>query len=145
MGTQENGAVFQRVIDELVNKGNIGIVDELFTPDFVEHSGLPSPMAASGCEAVKQTFRVVRAAFPDLRAEVRQVVAQGEYVVVYMTWHGTQTGEFVGIPPTGKSVSFDVFDLVRVVDGKMAEHWGLTDQLALLQQLGAVSLPGGGQ
>ncbi len=146
MGTQENAAVFQRVIDEMVSNGNVGIVDELFAPDFVEHNELPPPMmAASGRETAKQVFRVLRATFPDLRAEVRQVVAQGEYVVVFMTWYGTQRGEFLGIPPTGKSAAFQVFDMVRVVDGKITDHWGIVDQLAMLQQLGAISLPGGGQ
>ena len=146
MGTQENAAVFQRVIDEMVSNGNVGIVDELLAPDFVEHNELPPPMmAASGRETAKQVFRVLRATFPDLRAEVRQVVAQGEYVVVFMTWYGTQRGEFLGIPPTGKSAAFQVFDMVRVVDGKITDHWGIVDQLAMLQQLGAISLPGGGQ
>ena len=146
MSTQENAAVFQRVIDELVNNGNVDIVDALFAPDFVEHNESLLPMmAARGRETVKQTFLVLRAAFPGLHAEVRQVVAQGEYVVVYMTWHGTQNGQFVVIPPTGKSVSFEVFDMVRVVDGKFAEHWGLVDQLALFQQLGVIALSGGGQ
>ena len=146
MGTQENAAVFQRVIDEMVSNGNVDIVDELLAPDFVEHNELPPPMmAASGRETAKQVFRVLRATFPDLRAEVRQVVAQGEYVVVFMTWHGTQHGEFLGIPPTGKAASFGVFDMVRVVDGKITEHWGIVDQLAMLQQLGALSLPGAGQ
>ena len=146
MGTQENAAVFQRVIDEMVSNGNVDIVDELLAPDFVEHNELPPPMmAASGRETAKQVFRVLRATFPDLRAEVRQVVAQGEYVVVFMTWYGTQRGEFLGIPPTGKSAAFQVFDMVRVVDGKITDHWGIVDQLAMLQQLGAISLPGGGQ
>ncbi len=146
MGTQENAAVFQRGIDEMVSNGNAGIADELFAPDFVEHNEFPPPMmAASGRETAKQVFRVLRATFPDLRAEVRQVVAQGEYVVVFMTWYGTQRGEFLGIPPTGKSAAFQVFDMVRVVDGKITDHWGIVDQLAMLQQLGAISLPGGGQ
>jgi predicted ester cyclase len=145
MGTQENAAIFQRVIDELVSKGNFAIVDELFAPNFVEHNDLPAPMrAVSGRETAKQGFRVLRVAFPDLHAEVHQVVAQGEYVVVFMTWHGTQNGEFLGIPPTGKSASFGVFDMVRVVDGKITDHWGIVDQLTAFQQLDVIALPGGG-
>ena len=145
VSTQENAAIFQRVVEEMVNKGNFDIVNELFAPDFVEHNQLPPPMlAASGRETVRQVFRVLRAAFPDLRAEIHQVVAQSEHVVIYMTWHGTQNGEFLGIPPTGKSASFQVFDMVRVVDGKITDHWGILDQLAIFQQLGVISLPGGG-
>jgi predicted ester cyclase len=58
-----------------------------------------------------------------------------------MTWQGTQSGEFLGIPPTGKRVTWGVFDMVRVAEGKIAEHWGLMDQLSLMQQLGVIPIP----
>ena len=80
-------------------------------------------------------------AFPDLRAEIEDNVADDDKVVFRMTRRATHTGAFMGIPPTGKQVEFGVFDLVRVADGKLVEHWGLLDQLTLLQQLGVVPTP----
>jgi predicted ester cyclase len=69
------------------------------------------------------------------------VVAQDDLVVFMTTWRGTQTGAFMGIPPTGKQVAWKVFDTIRVVDGKCVEHWGLMDQMSLMQQLGVIPTP----
>lgn len=94
---------------------------------------------------MRQLFSVLHTAFPDLRGEIEDIVAQDDKVVFRMTWRGTQTGDFLGIPATGKPVSFEVFDMARVAGGKIAEHWGLPNNLKLLQQLGAVPAPGGQQ
>lgn len=140
MGTQENIALFRRVVDELVNNGNVAAVDELMTPDFVEHETLP-PGLPAGREGVKQLFTLLHTAFPDLHGDIEDVVAAGDKVVFRMTWRGVQTGQFFDISPTGKRVAFDVFDMARVEGGKMVEHWGLSNQLSLLQQLGVVPVP----
>jgi steroid delta-isomerase-like uncharacterized protein len=139
MATQDNVNVFRRVIDELISDGNLVKVDELFAPDFVEHELLPG--VPQGREGAKQLFSLLHSAFPDIRAEIEHVVAQDDKVVFHMTWRGTQTGSFMGIPPTGKQVAFKVFDMVRVADGKVAEHWGLLDQFSLMQQLGVIPTP----
>ena len=139
MATQDSVNVLRRVIDEMVNNGNLAAFDELFAPDFIEHE-LP-PGVPQGREGTKQLFSLLHSAFPDIRAEIKQVVAQDDKVVCYQTWRGTQTGSFIGIPPTGKQVAFEVFDMVRVADGKVAEHWGLLDQLSLMQQLGVIPTP----
>jgi predicted ester cyclase len=72
------------------------------------------------------------------------LVIQGDMVAARLVVTGTHRGDFAGIPPTGKAVSMQVFDLIRVVDGKATEHWGLSDQFGLLQQLGAIPAPGHG-
>jgi steroid delta-isomerase-like uncharacterized protein len=137
--TQDNINVFRRLVDELINNGNLAAFDELFAPDFVEHE-LP-PGVPQGREGTRQLFSMLHEAFPDLRAEIEDVVANDDKVVFRMNWRGTQTGTFLGIPPTAKPVDFGVFDMVRVADGKIAEHWGLMDQLSLMQQLGVVPTP----
>jgi steroid delta-isomerase-like uncharacterized protein len=139
VATQDSVNVFRRVIDELINNGNLAVFDELIAPDFVEHE-LP-PGVPPGREGTKQLFSSLHIAFPDIRAEIEDVVAQDDKVVFHMTWRGTHTGPFMGIPPTGKRVAFEVFDMVRVADGKVAEHWGLMNQLSLLQQLGVIPTP----
>jgi steroid delta-isomerase-like uncharacterized protein len=139
MATEDSINVFRRLVAELINDGNVAAFDELFAPDFVEHE-LP-PGVPQGREGTRQLFSALHTAFPDLRAEIEDVVAQDDKVVFRMTWQATQSGEFLGIPPTGKRVTWGVFDMVRVADGKIAEHWGLMDQLSLMQQLGLIPTP----
>ena len=86
----------------------------------------------------------LRAAFPDFRPEIHWQVAAGNLVTTYKTYHGTHRGEFLGIPATGKKVSFYTVDAMRVVNGKITEHWGVATLLDLMQQLGVVP-PLGGQ
>jgi steroid delta-isomerase-like uncharacterized protein len=138
--SQDNIALFRRILDELANKGNVAIIDELFAPDFVEHEQLP-PGIPAGREGVKALFSAVRAAFPDLRAEVEDVIAQDDRVVMRETWTGTHTGEYFGVPATGRQVSMQVVDIARFAHGKVVEHWGVADQLSLLQQLSAIPTP----
>jgi steroid delta-isomerase-like uncharacterized protein len=138
--SQDNIALFRRILDDLANKGNVAIIDELFAPDFVEHEELP-PGIPAGREGVKALFSAVRAAFPDLRAEVEDVIAQDDRVVMRETWTGTHTGEYFGVPATGRQVSMQVVDIARFAHGKVVEHWGVADQLSLLQQLSAIPTP----
>ena len=137
MESQENVAVFQRFVDEVINGGNVSYIDEVVSPDFVEHEELP-PGMPDGREAPKALFSLLHVAFPDLHAEIDDTLAQDDRVLLRMTWTGTQTGDFMGIPPTGRRVEFDVYDIVRVVGGKITEHWGLINQMKLMQQLGMV-------
>ena len=79
------------------------------------------------------------------KATIDDIVAEGNKVVIRQTWSGTQKGEWMGMPPTGKSVSFGVIDIIRIADGKFVEHWGQMDSMGMMQQLGAVPAPGEGQ
>jgi steroid delta-isomerase-like uncharacterized protein len=130
-------------MEEVFNRGNISLVDELFAPDFVEHEELP-PGIPPGREAVKQLPTMFRSAFPDFKVTIDDVIAEGDKVVVRSTWSGTHKGEFMGIPPTGKSVSFGVFDTIRIAGGKFVEHWGQMDTIGMMQQLGVIPAPGEG-
>ena len=141
MATEQNKALFRRMVEEIFNRGNMSLADEFIAPDFVEHEELP-PGIPPGREGVKQLTAMFRSAFPDFKATIDDMIAEGDKVVVRMTWRGTHKGEFMGIPPTGKSVSFGVIDIVRFAGDKFAEHWGLMDSMSMMQQLGAVPAPG---
>lgn len=140
MTTEQNKATFRRFVEEVFNKGNVDMVDELVAPDFVENEELP-PGFPPGREGVKQLTRMMRSAFPDYKATIEDMVAEGDKVTVRMTWSGTHKSEFMGIPATGKRVTFGVFDIVRFSNDKFAEHWGLMDDTSLMRQLGAVPAP----
>jgi predicted ester cyclase len=143
MSTQQNKNLFRRVMEEVFNQGNTSLVDELIAPDFVEHEELP-PGTPAGPEGVKQLSTALRSAFPDFRATIDDIIAEGDKVVTRSTWSGTHKGEFMGIAPTGKSVSFGVIDIVRIAGGKFVEHWGQMDNVGLMQQLGVTPAPGQG-
>ncbi len=144
MSTEQNKELATRMIEEIFNRGDVGKADEFLAPDFVEREELP-PGLPGGREGVKQLAMMLRSAFPDLKATVEDILAEGDKVVIRQTWTGTHTGgEFMGVPPTGKRVSVGVIDIIRVADGKFAEHWGQMDSMAMMQQLGAIETPGQG-
>ena len=141
MQTQQNKALFRQFVEEVFNRGNMSAIDELVAPDFIEHEELP-PGITPGLEGSKQMTMMLHSAFPDFKATIDDMLAEGDKVVVRMTWSGTHKGEFMGIPPTGKSVSFGVIDIVRFAGDKFVEHWGLMDSTSMMQQLGSVPAPG---
>jgi steroid delta-isomerase-like uncharacterized protein len=131
-------------VDEIFNRGNMGLADELLAPHFVEREELP-PGIPRDREGVKQLAMMLRSAFPDFKATIDDIIAEGDKVVIRQTWSGTQRGEFMGIPPTGKRVSFGVIDVIRIAGGKVVELWGQMDSMRMMQQLGAIPAPGQGK
>ena len=141
MSTEQNKAMARQMIEEVFSRGDLSRVDEYLAPDFVEREELP-PGIPRDREGVKQLTAILRSAFPDFKATIDDLVAEGDKVVIRQTWTGTHKGEFMGVPPTGKSVSFGVIDILRLTGGKVVEHWGLMDSMSLMQQLGASPTPG---
>jgi len=135
MSTEQNKALVRQMVEEIFNRGNMSRLGEFVAPDFVEHEELPPGVD------VELMTTMLRSAFPDFKATIDDIVAEGDKVVIRQTWSGTQKGEFMGVPPTGKSVSFGVIDIIRVAGGKFAEHWGQMDSTGLMQQLGAIPTP----
>jgi predicted ester cyclase len=140
MSKQSNKALVRRLVDEVQNRGNIAAVDEIAAPMFVNHSAPPS--VPSDREGVKQVTLLFRQAFPDGSMTVEDMIAEGDAVATRKTFRGTHEGEFMGIPPTGRHVAIGLIDIVRVVDGRVVEHWNVVDNLGLLQQLGVLPSPG---
>jgi steroid delta-isomerase-like uncharacterized protein len=119
-----------------VSAGNLGVIDELVADDVIEHEEFPG--LEPNKDGVKQFFAMFRSAFPDLRMEADETVSEGELVCVRGTMSGTHQGEFMGIPASGKRFEIRGFDMVRVRDGQVVEHWGVTDMMSMMQQLGAM-------
>ena len=140
MSIEQNKALVRQMVEEIFNGGNMSLVDELFAVDFVEHEELP-PGLPPGREGAKALTMAMRSAFPDFKATIEQMIAEGDNVFLRMTWSGTQAGEFMGIPSTGKQFAVGVFDVVRIEDGQIVEHWGLMDSMDMMQQLGAMPGP----
>lgn len=140
MPGEENKALFRRYITELVNHGNMDVADELVAAGYIEHEAGP-PGSPSGPEGVKHFFGMLRDAFPDAQITVEDQLAEGDKVVSHVVCRGTHNGEFMGIPPTGRSVVYEAIDIVRISGGQIVEHWGVTDNLGLLQQLCAYPCP----
>lgn len=129
-------ALVRRFYDEVVNGGNLDLIDELVAEDFVDHEEFPG--MATDREGVKAFMGMMQEAFDGFRIDAEQLVAEGDIVAARITMRGTHSGEFMGVPATGKQIEVPGFDMVRFADGKVAEHWGVTDAMTMMQQLGAL-------
>jgi predicted ester cyclase len=133
--SEQNKAVFRRIVDEVFNQGRLATADELGA-GYIEHT--PAPGQAPGIEGFKQMVQMLRGAFPDLRVTIEDLIAEGDRVVARMTTSGTHRGEFMGLAPSGKRFTISEIHILRVANGKVLEHWGVADDFGMLQQLGAV-------
>jgi steroid delta-isomerase-like uncharacterized protein len=140
MSLIDNKNTVRRFLDEMFNKGRYTTADELLSVDFVDHSplqGLPPNR-----DGFKQSFVIFRNVFPDMLYAIEDIVAEGDMVVVRWSATGTQKGELMGLPPTGKHIAITGIDIFRLANGKLVEMWLSWDQLGMLQQLGAIPKPG---
>ncbi len=138
MSLGDNKALVRRFIQEVQNQHNLAAIDELYSPDFVDHSASPGQ---NGIEGTKEFFTMMFAAFPDMHFAILQQVAEGDQVMTHKTFHGTHQGTFLGIPASGKQVSVEVMDILTIRAGKITDHWTVADFLSMLQQIGAVPAP----
>jgi predicted ester cyclase len=130
--------VLRRMLDEGFSTGDDAIVDELCSPDLIEHQFGLAGGGAAAIEHVKAAIRDVHAAAPDLRFTIEDAVESGDTIWVRARGVGTATGAFFG-PPSGNAVDFTVIDVARVVDGRIVEHWGVPDRFAMLAQTGVLA------
>ncbi len=135
---EDNVDLVRRFYDEIFNKGNLAVADEIIAAEFVEHIPQPIPgtHSTTGPEAIRSFAAMFRAAIPDLHIAIDDVIAAGDKVVTRVTWAGTQKGQLFGADPTGKRLSFMGIDIVQVQNGKLVEHWGQVDVLGALSELG---------
>ena len=139
MSVVENKAIVWRIFAEL-NKGNAAVLDELLDANCIfRAAGIED---IRGTEGVKQRVNTALSAFPDYRAEIYDVLAEGDKVMVRLTEKGTHEGELMGIAPTGEKVKAWAMVVVRIVGGKVVESWALGDRLGLLQNLGVIPSSG---
>jgi len=136
MSTEESKALVRREYEQGVNKKDFDVRDGALASNYLGH--FPGVPPIQGIEAFKQFTSGFFTAFPDLQTTIEDLIAEGDKVAVRQTWRGTHTGNFLGIPPTGKQVVFTSTEFYRVAGGKLAEEWVELDMLGLLQQLGAI-------
>jgi len=128
-------AVVRRNTEEVQGGGNFELFDELFADDFLDHT--PQPGRTPDKTGAKELYHVLREAFPDFHAVIHWQAADGNLVTTYKTYHGTHKGEIFGVPATGREIHFETVDAMRVVDGRITEHWGVANLFSLLEQIGA--------
>src|SRR6266540_2833453 len=136
----------KEVLRQFVKAWDAGDTDsfgDFIATDAVDHQGMPG--VPQGLDGVKQIAVMTQAAFPDASTEIHNLIAEGDLVSALQTVRGTHRGEFMGMPATGKPFEITVIDIVRIADGKMAEHWGLIDQAGMMMQLGLRPMPPGAE
>ena len=143
MSDDSNREFIERYFDEVTNKGDLDLADELFAPDYIHHDPAnPDPKGVVGVEDVKRHLKELIDAFPDMQFTVDDVISQGDDVVARWTATLTHTGDYFGIPPTNKSATITGMNTWRLKDGMAVEGWVSRDDLQLLQQLGVIPTPG---
>jgi steroid delta-isomerase-like uncharacterized protein len=134
-----NKATFRRLHDA-INTGDAehisNTIDEVVEPDVLIRT--PLPVEATGAQALKEVFARLHRAFPDLHITVEDLIAEGDKVVSRNSVTGTHQGEYMGRPPTGKSITYNEIFIFRFVNGRIAETWGVVDVLSQMRQLGAI-------
>jgi steroid delta-isomerase-like uncharacterized protein len=136
--SEQNKMMVSRGIEEVWNRGNFAVADELLAGDFAGHSSMAE---TRGPEEAKQFFASLRAAFPDLHFTIEDQIAEGDKVVTRWSAHATHTGEFQGIPATGRQGHVTGITINRLANGKVVEGWTNLDELGLMQQLGVIPTP----
>src|SRR5690242_3956418 len=130
-------AVMQRIFDEGFATGDPAVVDEVCSPDLVEHQFGTAGVGADAVQHVKNAIQDVHRAVPDIAFTIEDAVESGDRIWVRVRATGTASGPYFG-PPSGRSVDFSVIDIARVVDGRIVEHWGVPDRFAMLAQTGVL-------
>ncbi len=133
--TQEtNKALIRQLFEQAIHRGNLAIVDEIFSTDFLDHSTPEQPAGPQGGpQGVKDYFISIRTGFPDMRVAIDDIIAEGDRLVVRTTWRGTHLGTYEGVPPTGMQVARSLIQIFRMLDGRILEEWneggGLLDSV----------------
>lgn len=139
-GMDQNKEVARRLYEEVLNQHRLELLDEMVKPDYIEHDPLPGQ--GTGLDGAKDRFRMLIEGM-DPHFTIEDLIAEGDRVAVRWTNEGTNVGEFLGIPATGRTYRVPGVDIYRVEDGKLAEHWHVVDMLGHMQQLGLLPMPEG--
>jgi predicted ester cyclase len=132
--SERNKSLTRRFYDEVLNKKKLEVVDELCAPGIIDHGALPGQRP--GAQGVKEALTQWLRAFPDLKVNIHEVIAEGNVVATRLTGEGIHKGTFLGAAPTGKKVTFHAIEMIRVEDGKAAEVWHEGNDAEVMMQLG---------
>ena len=139
MSVEQNKRLIRRYYEDVLNGGDVAVIDELATEDYLEND--PFPGQGNGRAELKARASALLAAFSPCTFTIEDVVAEGDRVVVRWRSKGNHVGEFLGMPATHRDFTIAGIDIHRIADGRMAEHWHVVDQLSQLQQLGMIPSP----
>ena len=137
MSAEQNKALARRVLEEMFNKGNLDVADELLAPDYVDHDPA-MPEDVHGPEGFKQYVGAYRSAFSDLHVQIEDQIAEEDKVVTRWTGTGTHDGELANIAPTGNRLTLPGMEIVRISGAKLVEGWEGYDSMNMMRQLGAI-------
>ena len=140
--SEENKDLARRYLEEVWDKGNVDLIDELFSTDFVRHGPPAVEGEVRGPEGFKGLVSTYHAGFPDFRVTIDEMIAEGDRVVSRWTVRGTHQGELLGNAPTGNQVTFSGYLFDRISGGKIEEEWVDYDTLHVMQEIGGVPRPG---
>lgn len=132
---QHNQLLIRNYFNEVWNKGNIDLLDELLNPGYLNHSS-SFPDSPPGPAALKPIVIAMRVAFPDLNYTIQDLIITDNRIVARVKMTGTHTGDFFGIPPTNKKISVNQINIEYIENGRISQHWRITDENAMMQQLG---------
>ena len=135
MSLEENKAIVRKVV-EAENKKNLELLDEILSSDYID--GRNTPFEVRGLEDYKQWYMGVYKGFPDYNETIEDIIAEGDKVCIRLKISATHTGEYLGLTPTSKKITFMATQIWRIVDGKVVEGWGVSDSLDAYQQLGVI-------
>jgi C-1 hydroxylase len=133
MSLEENKAIVRRFV-EAYNERKLDLIDDFVAPNYLDHTN------KVGREGLKQLFDVGLIAFPDWHETIEDIIAEGDKVWVRLSYTGTHKGEFMGLAPTGKKITSKAVDIYRIVNGKLAEYWNVTDNVNIFKQIGAIEI-----
>ena len=136
---EKNKAVVQRYVDEIQHAHSLDALESIFAENFIDHMASSGGLFVGGMDGLKRGYAAFLNAFPDLQVTVEEMIAEGDKVVAFKTLTGTHRGTHLGVPPTGKRVTYQIISIYRIEDGKIAAYWGLQDELSLKRQLGAIT------
>jgi steroid delta-isomerase-like uncharacterized protein len=135
MSIENNKALARRIAEEIINKKNLSVVNELIDGNCIIHTTMGD---FKGPEGFKQFLTTYFTAFPDIRQIIEEEIAEGDKVMFRQTYIGTHQGSLMGIPPTGKRINIQQMVINRFANGKIVESWTLADLLGMMQQLGLI-------
>lgn len=132
----ENVATMTKIMS-IFNTGDLAGVEALIAPNVIDHQQIPG-IDAQGLEGFKFLVNMMHEAYPDMTSSLDDLLDSGDKVVARSTMRGTNTGPLMGMPPTGKAIEVQAIDIVRFENGLAVEHWGITEDLKMMQQLGLI-------
>ena len=143
--SEANKNIVRELTEQVFNARNLDRLGEFYAPGYVDHDVPSSIESPQSVDEMRRSFEETLSAAPDLRWNIQDMVADGDKVAIRQTIEGTHSGEFMGIPPTGKTFVVRSMAILRLVDGKIVERWGVEDRLEMMQALGALPSMGQGE